>query len=47
MGFLCGLAGGMLLTPVRRRLVNRTLQVGAAIAAFGLVATAWVAAFQT
>jgi len=46
MGFLCGLAGGMLLTTVRHRLVNRTLQVGAAIAAFGLVVGAWAAAFQ-
>lgn len=45
MGFLCGLVAGVLLTPARHRLVNRILQSAAAIAAGGLVACAWLAAF--
>ena len=46
MGFLCGLAGGMLLAPLRARLTNRRWQTGAAIAAVGCVLVAWLAALQ-
>lgn len=47
MGFLCGFAGGMLLTLVRDRLCDRRWQTGAAALALGLVTGAWLIAFLT
>ena len=47
MGFLAGLAGGILLSPARHLLVNRRLQVGSGILAIALVRGAWLAALQT
>lgn len=44
MGFLCGLAGGMLLTRWRDRLTNPRWQSIAAAAAALLLSSAWVAA---
>ena len=46
MGFLCGLAAGILLAPIRTRLTNRRWQIGAAISAVGCVVIAWLAALQ-
>jgi membrane associated rhomboid family serine protease len=46
MGFLCGLAGGILLAPVRARLTDRRLQNGAAAAAICCIVVAWAAALQ-
>ena len=47
MGFLSGLAGGMLLSPARHLLVNRRLQLGCGILACALVSGAWIAALQS
>ena len=46
MGFLCGLAGGMLLSLVRERLFGRRVQIAAAVAALSIVAGAWIIAFH-
>jgi membrane associated rhomboid family serine protease len=46
MGFVCGFAGGMLLTLIRHRLTSEPLQIGAALAASFLVVGAWIAAFH-
>lgn len=46
MGFLCGLAGGMLLTLVRERLFGRRVQIAAAVAALSIVTGAWIIAFH-
>ncbi len=46
MGFVCGLAAGVLLAPIRTRLNNRRWQVAAAVAAIGCITAAWVAALQ-
>ena len=45
MGFLCGLAGGMLLTRWRDQLPDPQWQSAAATAAAALLIGAWVAAF--
>lgn len=47
MGFLCGLAGGMLLTFVREQLTRKSWQLVAALLAFLVVIVAWIAAFHT
>ncbi len=44
MGFLCGLAAGMLLTAARDHLGNRRLQLICGIAAIALIVGAWLAA---
>jgi membrane associated rhomboid family serine protease len=46
MGFLCGFAGGMLLTLIRQRLTSSTLQIGAALMAVCVVVGAWIVAFH-
>lgn len=46
MGFLCGLAGGMLLAPVRARLPDARLQLLTGAIAVVLVCAAWLAAVQ-
>jgi len=46
MGFLCGLAGGMLLTLVREQLTRQRWQIVAALLAFLVVVVAWIAAFH-
>lgn len=46
MGFLAGLAAGMLLAPFRTRLTDRRLQFASAAAAVGCVVVAWLAALQ-
>ena len=46
MGFLAGLAAGMLLAPVRARLTDRRLQFTSAAAAVTCVVAAWLAALQ-
>ena len=46
MGFLCGFAGGILLTLIRPRLTNNRLQIGAALTAACLITGAWIAAFH-
>ncbi|MDH3614584.1 MAG: rhomboid family intramembrane serine protease [Gammaproteobacteria bacterium] len=46
MGFLCGMAGGMLLTLVRDQLTQRRWQIAGAVSAFGIVVAAWLTAFQ-
>lgn len=47
MGFLCGLAAGMLLSSARDRLVNPRLQLVCGVMAVVVVAGAWLAALQT
>lgn len=47
MGFLCGLAAGVLLTTFRDRLVSKRLQISAAALTFSLVVAAWLIAFRT
>jgi rhomboid protease GluP len=47
MGFLCGLAGGMLLTYARDRLPEARLQIASGILAIGIVVGAWMAALHT
>jgi membrane associated rhomboid family serine protease len=46
MGFVCGLGGGMLLTLIRKHLVNSQLQLASAAIALFLIAIAWVCAFH-
>ncbi len=46
MGFLAGLAAGILLAPFRTRLTDRRLQTASAIAAVGCIIAAWIAALQ-
>ena len=46
MGFLAGLAAGVLLAPFRTRLTDRRLQTAAAVTAVACVAAAWLAALQ-
>jgi membrane associated rhomboid family serine protease len=46
MGFLCGLAGGVLLTRLRSRLTDNRLQLGSAVLALLLVVSAWISAFH-
>lgn len=45
LGFLCGFAGGMLLTLMRNGLTSRNRQIGASLAALALLVGAWIAAF--
>jgi membrane associated rhomboid family serine protease len=45
MGFLCGLAGGMLLIPYRHQLNNPKWQIGSAAIAIGLLIGCWFIAF--
>ena len=45
MGFVCGFAGGILLTRFRDRLGDAQLQRSAGIAAFAALALAWITAF--
>ena len=45
LGFLCGLAAGMLLTPLRQQLTQPRWQNYAATLAVTLVTFAWVLAF--
>lgn len=47
MGFLCGLAGGMLLTAARPWLTMPRLQLASGWAAFGIVCGAWLLALQS
>jgi len=47
MGFLCGLGGGILLSPVRTRLVDAKLQVVSGFVAIVIVCGAWIAALQS
>lgn len=46
MGFLCGFAGGMLLTIFRDRLARREWQLTGALLAFSIIVAAWLIAFQ-
>lgn len=46
MGFLCGFAGGMLLTSFRDRLTNAKWQLVAGSAALLCIVGAWLVAFQ-
>jgi membrane associated rhomboid family serine protease len=46
MGFLCGLAGGVLLTRLRNRLTDNRLQLASAALALFVVVSAWIAAFH-
>lgn len=46
MGFLCGMAGGMLLTLVRDQLTQRRWQIAGAVLAFGIIIAAWLTAFH-
>jgi membrane associated rhomboid family serine protease len=46
MGFICGLAGGMLLVPARDRLVNPRLQIVCGLLAVVIVVVAWFMALQ-
>ena len=45
MGFLCGLAGGMLLTLMRDKLARRQWQISSAALTILLIIGAWTAAF--
>jgi membrane associated rhomboid family serine protease len=47
MGFLCGLAGGVLLAAARRHLPGRWLQFGCGLAAIAIVSGAWLVALRT
>ncbi len=47
MGFLCGLGGGILLSPVRTRLVSAKLQAVSGFIAIAIVCGAWIAALQS
>ena len=47
MGFLFGLAGGMLLSSARDHLVNPRLQLASGVLAMVIVVGAWLAALQT
>jgi membrane associated rhomboid family serine protease len=45
MGFLCGFAAGMLLTPIRSQLAQTRWQITAALLAFSITIGAWITAF--
>ncbi len=45
MGFVCGMAGGMLLSPLQSRLTRKRLQTNAAILTCMLITVAWGLAF--
>ena len=45
MGFVCGMAGGMLLSPLQSRLAGKRLQTNAAILTCMLIIVAWGLAF--
>jgi len=47
MGFLCGFAGGILLTRLRHKLTDARWQAAAALLAITSVAGAWLIAFHT
>jgi membrane associated rhomboid family serine protease len=47
MGFLCGLGAGILLSPVRTRLVSAKLQAVSGFIAIAIVCGAWIAALQS
>ena len=47
MGFLCGLGAGILLSPVRNRLVNAKLQAVSGFVAIVIVCGAWIVALQS
>lgn len=47
MGFLCGLAGGMLLAPVRERLPDPQLQRVCGLTAIAIVVGSWLLTLQT
>jgi membrane associated rhomboid family serine protease len=47
MGFLCGLGAGILLSPVRNRLVSAKLQAVSGVVAIVIVCGAWIAALQS
>ncbi len=47
MGFLCGLGAGILLSPVRNRLVSAKLQAVSGFVAIVIVCGAWIAALQS
>jgi membrane associated rhomboid family serine protease len=47
MGFLCGLGGGILLSPLRARLVSPKLQTVSGLVAIAIVCGAWIAALQS
>jgi len=47
MGFLCGFGGGILLSPVRTRLVSAKLQAVSGFIAIAIICGAWIAALQS
>lgn len=46
MGFVCGFGGGVLLTLIRKRLVDQQLQLASAALALFVIVVAWVCAFS-
>ncbi len=46
MGFVCGFGGGVLLTLIRKRLVDQRLQLASAALALFIIIVAWVCAFS-
>jgi membrane associated rhomboid family serine protease len=46
MGFLCGLGGGILLSPLRTQLVNSKLQAASGFVAIAIICGAWIIALQ-
>jgi len=46
MGFLCGLGGGILLSPMRTHLVNSKLQAASGFVAIAIICGAWIIALQ-
>ena len=47
MGFLCGLGGGILLSPMRTRLVNAKLQAVSGFVTIAIIYGAWIVALQS
>jgi membrane associated rhomboid family serine protease len=47
MGFLCGFGSGILLSPMRTRLVNAKLQLVCGFAAIAIISGAWIVALQS
>ena len=47
MGFLCGLGGGILLSPMRTRLVNAKLQAVSGFVTIAIICGAWIVALQS
>ncbi len=47
MGFLCGLGGGILLSPMRTRLVNAKLQAVSGFITIAIICGAWIVALQS